>query len=91
VRIVIDPGGTCRCLYDEQIDLAAIGQLCIDRASHVEPNEAGQWWADMSPVAGPGLGPFALRSDALAAEAAWLEEHRLLPSQPPPTTGQAPT
>jgi hypothetical protein len=90
VKIVIDPGGTCRCLYGEQIVLAAIGLVSIARASQVEPDEAGQWWAEMSPVAGPKLGPFALRSEALLAEVAWLEEHRLSPGQPPATTGQAP-
>ena len=31
----------------------------IRRASHVEPDEAGRWWADLSPVGGPRLGPFA--------------------------------
>jgi len=60
-------------VYDEALDLASLGSSTIRRASHVEPNEAGQWWADLAPVAGPKLGPFARRSDALAAEAAWLD------------------
>jgi len=64
----------CICfVYDEALDLASLGQTSIRRASHVEPDEAGQWWADLAPVAGPKLGPFARRSDALAAEAAWLD------------------
>jgi hypothetical protein len=29
----------------------------------------------MTPVAGPVLGPFQLRSQALAAEQQWLTEH----------------
>ena len=30
------------------------------------------WWADLSPVKGPKLGPFSRRSDALQAENYWL-------------------
>ncbi len=44
------------------------------RASHVEPC-AGGWSADMSPVGGPVLTGFTKRSQALAAEVAWLEEN----------------
>lgn len=77
MQIVISPAGAARCLYSEAIDLAALGPLAIQRGSHVEPTPAGQWIADLAPVAGPVLGPFALRSQALAAEAAWLEAHWL--------------
>ncbi len=77
MQLVIDPCGQVRCLYSETIDLAALGSLSIERGSHVEPNEAGQWLADLSPVGGPCLGPFTKRSEALAAEQTWLEEHWL--------------
>jgi hypothetical protein len=70
--LVIETGGTVRCVYDEAIDLAALGSLEIRRASHVEPDAAGHWTADLSPVGGPVLGPFAHRTEALAAEQAWL-------------------
>ncbi len=73
----IHADGTMRCLYNEAVDLPAIGQLSITRASYVEPDDTGQWSADLSPVSGPKLGPFALRSEALAAEQAWLEANRL--------------
>jgi hypothetical protein len=73
MQIIISPGGMVRCIYDEAIDLAAIGKPVITRASHVEPTADGRWQADLSPVAGPVLGPFGRRSEALAAEAAWLE------------------
>jgi hypothetical protein len=66
-----------RCIYNEEIDLPAVGLVSIARASHVEPDELGQWWADLAPVSGPKLGPFVLRSEALAAEQAWLEANRL--------------
>ncbi len=77
MTITIAADGTARCLYAETIDLAEIGQPTITRASHVEPDAAGKWHADLSPVSGPILGPYAARSDALAAEAAWLEANRL--------------
>ena len=77
MQIVITPGGTVRCLYDETIDLHIFGQPDIQRGSHVEPTTDGQWRADLSPVHGPVLGPYLLRSQALTAEAAWLETNWL--------------
>lgn len=73
--ITISPQGVVRCLYHERFDLASLGRVTIERASHVEPDQSGQWSADLSPVGGPTLGPFAKRSKALAAEVAWLNEH----------------
>ena len=75
--LIIAPGGSVRCIYGEAIDLHVLGSPSIRRASHVEPSEDGRWLADLSPVAGPTLGPFDLRTDALAAEIAWLERHWL--------------
>lgn len=79
MQLVIDPGGTIRCLYGEEIDLSSLGRMAIVRASHVEPDGNGQWLADLSPASGPVLGPFGRRSEALTAEARWLETHRLVP------------
>lgn len=78
MQLVVTSSGTVRCLYDETIPLASLGQLSIQRGSHVEPDAQGRWVADLSPVHGPVLGPFAKRSAALAAEQAWLEAHWLL-------------
>ena len=75
--IIITATGQGRCVYAEDIDLTTLGQLEIHRGSHVEPDEQGFWWADLSPVAGPNLGPFARRSQALEAEREWLEVHWL--------------
>ena len=69
------PDGQLLAVYDELVDLSPLGQPTITRASHVEPNKDGQWLADLSPVAGPILGPFNLRSQALAAEVAWLTQY----------------
>ena len=77
MQLIILPGGHIRCLYDEALDLMAIGQPNIRRGSHVEPDQNGRWLADLSPVAGPVLGPFSLRSQALEAERQWLECHWL--------------
>ena len=77
MQLVIHSGGAVRCVYSEDIDLAALGSPAITRASHVEPDQHGRWWADLSPMNGPKLGPFPVRSEALAAEHAWLKTHWL--------------
>ncbi len=77
MQLVVKPDGAVRCIYNEVIDLHAIGKPVIRRASHVEPTDDGQWMADLSPVGGPKLGPFATRSQALAAEHQWLQQHWL--------------
>ena len=72
--LFVNPQGGVRCLYDEAVDLASLGPVLIQRASHVEPDDRGQWWADLAPMLGPRLGPFAVRSAALDAERQWLED-----------------
>ncbi len=77
MQLVIDPTGEVRCVYGEALPLAVFGRLTIARGSHVEPTAAGHWTADLSPVGGPLLGPFASRSAALDAEREWLEQNWL--------------
>ena len=73
ITITVQPNGDLRMIYHDEIAaLLIVGASRIVRASHVEPVERG-WTADLSPVAGPVLGPFKLRHDALDAEAAWLQ------------------
>ena len=72
MELVVGLDGGVRCIYDESLDLRALGKLQITRASHVEPDRDGNWWADMGPVEGPVLGPYASRSEALQAERGWL-------------------
>ena len=72
MELVVDAGGDVRCIYGEELDLREIGKLQITRASHVEPDRDGFWWADMEPVVGPVLGPFRNRTEALQAERGWL-------------------
>ena len=71
--LFVDSAGDIRCIYGEELDLWELGKLQITRASHVEPDRDGFWWADMGPVGGPVLGPFKNRTEALQAERGWLE------------------
>ncbi|MCB9922386.1 MAG: hypothetical protein H6822_12900 [Planctomycetaceae bacterium] len=80
MQLLIQPNGHVRCLYDELIDLRKLGQMSVERGSMVEPDDVGNWFADLAIVNGPTLGPFTLRSQALAAERQWLECHWLLRS-----------
>jgi len=68
IELIVDAGGDVRCVYGEELDLREFGKLQITRASHVEPDRDGFWWADMGPSGGPVLGPFRSRSEALGAE-----------------------
>ena len=79
MQLLVQPDGAVRCIYGEAIDLSTLGNPSISRGSHVEPTEDGRWTADLSPVGGPMLGPFGVRSEALAAELDWLERQWLVP------------
>ena len=81
MTLVIEPTGRVRAIYSEEIALATLGRATIVRASTVEPDRDGRWHADLRPSQGPVLGPFERRSEALAAEVAWLEEHWLAPGR----------
>lgn len=76
---------------DDAAGLLDEGESQITRASHVEPAtsigwDGGGWIADMRPSRGPILfdgtdargvkRAFTTRAAALAAEVAWLREHR---------------
>jgi len=82
MEFVVHADGTGRCLYDETLDLSQLGHVSIRRASHVEPTDDGQWQADLSPMDGPVLGPFPLRSEALTAEVEWLQTNWLVSDAP---------
>ena len=76
MEMVVGCDGGVRCIYGEELDLREIGRLTITRASHVEPDAEGYWWADMGPSGGPVLGPFRSRTEALSAERGWLTHAR---------------
>lgn len=73
--VVVSTNGYVRSIYCESIDFREFGPAQIRRASHVEPTEDGRWLADLSPSAGPLLGPFDSRSQAIEAEVQWLRDH----------------
>jgi len=76
LELVFDNGEVRFIHNDDAVELLApLGAAHIARASHVEPDGAGQWWADLAPLRGPMLGPFARRDQALAEEAAWISRH----------------
>lgn len=68
-------GDQFEAVYDDEIAdvLPRLGAYTVQRASHVEPCGDG-WCADLKPRGGPVLGPFRLRSQALAAEREWLAD-----------------
>ena len=75
MQILVTPTGIMQMLYSETFDPDTFGPTNIRRASHVEPDPYGKWFADLSPVNGPKLGPFAKRSEALAAEIDWINHN----------------
>ena len=81
MELIVETDGRVRCVYGEPIGLSVLGPLNIRRASHVEADERGRWVADLSPVNGPKLGPFANRTDALSAEVLWLSDNWLTPAR----------
>lgn len=77
IEMIVDSSGTAHCIYSDDLDLAGLGEIQVRRASAVEPDSQGRWWADLAPVGGPKLGPFPRRSQALEAEVNWLRRHWL--------------
>lgn len=74
--VFISPDGTIQFVHDDALHAAIVGDNTTEattrRASHVEPDGNGLWCADLSPVAGPLIGPFKTRSEALEVELTWL-------------------
>ena len=76
--LLVLPDGTVRAVYAEDIDLdePRLRRHQPEPAmSNRMPRVAGS--PICSPVNGPVLGPFNRRSEALAAELAWLEANWL--------------
>jgi hypothetical protein len=71
-RYRIEPDGTVLAVYTDTIDLRTIGRIHAVRASVVEWDESGQAWTARILATGEGLGPFATRTEAVAAERAAL-------------------
>ena len=76
--LVVEADGSLRCIYTDELPLGSLGVFQIRRASHVEPDEQGQWWADLAPLQGPRLGPFGRRAEALDEENRWITQNWLI-------------
>lgn len=85
-QVVVSADGRIRFIWDDQLaGLLELGAAEVRRASHVDPAHCscGQttsvlgWTADLWPVGGPVLGPFALHAEALAAERQWIKQNVL--------------
>lgn len=72
VKIGLD--GTLTFIHDDDLAqmMSKFGKLTITRASDVEPDELGRWFANMRD--GTVLGPFNRRDDALKEEVAYLNK-----------------
>jgi hypothetical protein len=71
-RYRIEPDGTVVTVYTDTVDLRAVGHIHAVRASVVEWDEPCQAWTARILATGERLGPFATRTEAVAAERARL-------------------
>ena len=76
-RFYFAPTGRAVAIYDDRLRnvMDVLGTVTVRRASTVEPDEHGNWIADLAPVSGPALPPCRNRADALQAEVEWLNDH----------------
>jgi len=66
-----------RFIYsDYLIGLMNQGESVIKRASMVEPSN-NKWFADLSPIGGPKLGPFDTRKEALNEEVEYINNNKI--------------
>lgn len=77
--ITIRKDATIEFIYDDDLKcfIDTNTGIKIFRASHVEPDANGKWYADMGPVGGPKLEGFGTRGEALDAEVKWLQTNYL--------------
>lgn len=77
--------GEAHQIYDEGCPIAIPGKKVCKRASHVEPVEGPEntvsWVVDLTPLGGPIFPPLTTRTQALAAERQWIEDHYLRKAQ----------
>ena len=78
MQLIIEPGGAVRCIYAEEIDLAALGSPAITRAIPRRARPAGTLVGRSVARGRPDARAVPdHRSEALAAEHAWLETNWL--------------
>ena len=72
--IYFTPDGKGRALYNETVDLSAIGRLSIKRATRIEFSDKAQAWRVYSPRGRKALFSSPSREACLAWEQQYLEE-----------------
>lgn len=78
MKIVVTRQGVVRAVYRDNSPLKRlVGITTIERASDVEPDAQGKWWAYIRGT-NVKLGPFELRMDAVKAEIEYLEQRGFL-------------
>ena len=91
VTFVVNNEGLTSTIYDEKVenfDFEAIGEYRIARAGRVEPDANNNFYVDLSIVdpTAPQLGPFRTKTEAVAAEVAYIEgllaQGKILPQKP---------
>ena len=79
-KVIIGNDGIARFIYDDAV-MGVMNEIsekvCVKRASHVEPDENGLWFADMAPVGGEKFIGFKTRQEALDFEVDWLNQHNI--------------
>ena len=60
MQLVIEPGGVVRCIYTEEIDLAALGSPAISRPRTSSPTSMDAGGPICRRWAAPCLGPFCI-------------------------------
>lgn len=91
----VEPGAglsqtALQAAYEDSLPSATC-VLPVSDGYKIVDTQANKWFADMTPVSGPVLGPFATRDQATAAELDWLDMHNIpLPVTPATVLQQKP-
>lgn len=72
IHLTINPDGTARCLYSEEIDLPSLGFVSVNRVSTVEWDEMTQVWT----VRKEHRGRVLFSSQSRQACLQWEQEHQ---------------
>lgn len=71
----VRPGGVLTAIYSDALNLGALGRQHVERASHVEFDDATQGWRVLNPDGTPMLADtFPAREAALRAEVAAITQ-----------------
>lgn len=79
MKIILGVDGVVRYVYNDVIHkhMSTLGEATIKRATHVEPDENGMWYADLSPVGGEKITGFKTHKEAIDFELKWLSKHNI--------------